>query len=478
MTLNNFFFLPFLLIVLAVCWLLQCFIKDETKRKNITSIILIIFSYGFIGCTNYIFGIILFAVSLITYFIPLSIEKSEKYKSLITNSGIAALLITLGVFKYHNFFIDSLRHIIPIEGSIKILLPLGISFYIFSAISYIIDVSRKKYSANHSFIDVFLYMSFFPKLLAGPIVKADKFFNQLSCLSKLNSKNVEIGIQIFFIGLFKKIVLADRLAVFVDDVFYSPTAYDSLTLFWAVISYSLQIYFDFSGYSDMAIGVSKIFGFEFDANFNYPYISKNITEFWKRWHISLSSWLQEYLYYSLGGNRKGKIRTYLNLFLTMLLGGLWHGAAWTFVFWGAIHGFALIIHKLFIQWKINKFGDKNATNNLWTSFSMLLTFIFVTFCWIFFRADSFSNALEVIKGIFENKTGMSHLYSWTLLFVVGILINHLLEIFKPQLNKDSYQGYKTQDLSTVKGLSIFMTFIGLIMFLCYVGDTFFIYGNF
>ncbi len=475
MSLSNFFFLPFLLIVTFVCWLLQYFLKDDKKKQNLTSWLILIFSYVFIGCNNYNYAVILFITSLITYYVPLGIKKYAEKRNIIANSGIVSLLLILGIFKYYDFFIKSFG---SINTSIKIILPLGISFYIFSAISYIIDVYRKKYEANTSFIEVFLYMAFFPKLLAGPIVRADKFFNQLPCLNSIKSKNLEIGIQIFFIGLFKKIVLADRLAVFVDDVFYSPVAYDSLTIFWAVISYTLQIYFDFSGYSDMAIGVSKIFGFEFDANFNYPYISKNITEFWKRWHISLSSWLQEYLYYPLGGNRKGKVRTYLNLFITMLLGGLWHGAAWTFVLWGAIHGFALIIHKLFMQLKVKLLGDKNATNTLWSSFSILLTFVFVSFCWIFFRADCFSNAVDIINGIVSNKSGVSHLYSWTLLFLIGIIINHIIEVFKPQRNNEYFQGYKIQDLSTIKGLTIFMTFIGLIMFLCYVGDTFFIYGNF
>ena len=478
MSLNNLFFIPFLLIVVLVSWLFQYFIKDDRKKERAVSLIILIFSYVFIGCTNYNYAIILFVTSLITYYAALGIDKSVKYRSIIVKTSIAFLLFLLGVFKYYNFFLDTFRSFFEINTTLKIILPLGISFYIFSAISYIVDIFRKKYAANTSFVEVFLYMAFFPKLLAGPIVRADKFFGQLPNLKGFQGKNIEIGIQIFTIGLFKKFVLADRLGVFVGEVFFCPSVFDSLTLFWAVISYTLQIYFDFSGYSDMAIGVSKIFGFEFDANFNYPYISKNITEFWKRWHISLSSWLQEYLYYSFGGNRKGKIRTYLNLFLTMLLGGLWHGAAWTFVLWGAIHGFALIIHKLFMQLKVKLLGDKNATNTLWTSFSIMLTFVFVSFCWIFFRAESFSNAEEIIKGIISIKPGVSHFYSWTLFFIVGLIISHIVEIIKPQRNKDYFQGYRTEDLSTIKGLSLFFILWGIIFFFGYVGDTFFIYGNF
>ena len=474
MALNNFFFIPFLLIVLAVYWLSTVLFKNLKHKKEILYLELIFASYGFIGCSNIYYAVILFAVSLITYFSTLGIEKYKSKSSLISNLSIASLLFILVVFKYYNFFVDSLKWFVGNDTNAKIILPLGISFYVFSAISYIIDVVRKKYSVNKSCLEVLFYIGFFPKLLAGPIVRANDFFKQLPEILFLKWSNIEIGIQIFVIGLFKKMVLADRLGVFVDDVFYAPVAYDSLTILWGIISYSLQIYFDFSGYSDMAIGVSKMFGFDFKENFNYPYLSKNVTDFWKRWHISLSSWLQEYLYYSLGGNRKGKIRTYVNLFLTMLLGGLWHGAAWTFVVWGALHGLALIVHKLFMQWKQNKFGDKFVTTSLWNFISICMTFIFVSFCWISFRATSFSNAADILRGLFYYQIGIVQPYTWTFFALILFVIAHI----KYTRNSETINNYPIQDLSTIKGQTIFFTLCGLTVILAYVGNTAFIYGAF
>ncbi len=477
MALNNFFFLPFLLVVVFIYGLSTAIFKNLKNKKTILYLELIISSYIFIGITNIYYAVILFIVSLITYFSSLAVEKYESKSGLISKFSVTILLLILGIFKYYNFFIDSLKWLIGSGINAKLILPLGISFYIFSAISYIIDVNRKKYSANKSLLEVLLFIGFFPKLLAGPIVRADFFFKQIANINNLKWTNLEIGIQLFTVGLFKKMVLADRIGVFVDDIFYAPVAFDGLTLLWGVISYSLQIYFDFSGYSDMAIGVSKMFGFDITDNFNFPYISKNVTEFWKRWHISLSSWLQEYLYYSLGGNRRGKFRTYLNLFLTMLLGGLWHGAAWTFVVWGAMHGIALIIHKLFMLWKEAKYGDKKASCFVWNVSSMAITYIFVIFCWIFFRATSFNNAAEVLKGIFTMQIGIVQPYTWSML---GLVLLVIMSFFQRKISQshNCYCGIPIQDLTTIKGQTLFFVLCGLTIILAYVGNTAFIYGNF
>ena len=474
MALNNFFFLPYLIIVLLVYYLASVIFKQSPRLPKILFGILVLSSYLFISFSSLYCSIILLFVSLIAYITPLMIEKYENKKTIIEKLTIAILLLILGVFKYYNFFVESFSWVGLNTNTIILFLPLGISFYIFSAISYIVDVARKKYIANKSCLETLLYMSFFPKLLAGPIVRADDFFKQLPNILSLKWKNIEVGIQIFAIGLFKKMVLADRLSVFVDDVFYAPVAFDGFTILWGVISYSLQIYFDFSGYSDMSIGVSKMFGFDFKDNFNFPYLAKNVTEFWKRWHISLSSWLQEYLYYSLGGNRKGKIRTYLNLFLTMLLGGLWHGAAWTFVAWGALHGLALIIHKLFMNLKEAKLGNKYATNSLWNIILVPFTYVFTSFCWIFFRASNFENAADVIKGIFSAQIGIVQPYTWTLFALIIFTIVHIKHI----KDFENSNAYPIQDLSTIKGQTIFFTFCGLIVILAYVGNTAFIYGAF
>lgn len=477
MALNNFFFLPFLLAVVIIYGLSTVIFKNSKHKKSILYSELIISSYVFIGVTNVYYAVILLFVSLIAYFSPILIEKYDSKHGFIAKTSITVLLLTLGVFKYYNFFADSFKWLIGKGTTIKMLLPLGISFYVFSAISYIIDVYRKKYSANKSILEVFLFMGFFPKLLAGPIVRAEAYFKQATDIESFRWANLETGAQVFVVGLFKKMVLADHIGIFVDDIFYAPVAFDGLTLLWGVISYSFQIYFDFSGYSDMAIGVSKMFGFEFADNFNYPYISKNVTEFWKRWHISLSSWLQEYLYYSLGGNRKGSFRTYLNLFLTMLLGGLWHGAAWTFVAWGAIHGLALIVHKLFMQWKQANFGDKKATCLVWNVFSITMTYVFVVFCWIFFRATSFTNAADIVKGIFSMQVGISQPFTWSMFALVLLVISSFCNQ-KILQSKRVFCGVPIQDLTTIKGQTLFFVICGLTIILAYVGNTAFIYGNF
>ena len=477
MSLNNFFFVPFLAVVLAVYGFISYVLREYAGRAKVLYWLLVIASYGFICVTNIYYGVILLVTSLIAYFAAIGIDKTEKQKGLVCRFSVAVLIAVLAVFKYYNFFLDSITWLIGNKANLNLILPLGISFYIFSAISYVIDVYRQKYKANRSVIEVLLYMTFFPKLLAGPIVRADEFFKMLPGLNNISCGNIAIGAQLFAVGLFKKMVLADHIGVFVNDIFYAPVAYDGLTVLWGIISYSLQIYFDFCGYSDMAIGAAKMFGFDFADNFNYPYLSKNVTEFWKRWHISLSSWLQEYLYYPLGGNRKGSFRTYVNLFLTMLIGGLWHGAAWTFVVWGALHGLALVIHKLFMQWKQNRLGDKKATTPLWNKISMTMTYAFIAFCWIFFRASNFENAANILKAVFTMQTGIVQPYTWSF-FALALLLIFSATASKRAYNSNTYCDVPIQDLTTIKGQTIFLTFIGITIILAYVGNTAFIYGNF
>lgn len=387
----------------------------------------------------------------------------------------------LGVFKYFNFFAGAIMEALGNDyHAVHILLPLGISFYTFSAISYMLDVSRGTIKANPAIIEVMLYLAFFPKLVSGPIVRAGAFFEQLQRIDGLSVTNFKSGIQIFVVGMFKKMVLADHLGVFVDDVYGAPAAFDSVTIFLAVISYSLQIYFDFSGYSDMAIGVGKILGFDFKKNFNFPYISKNVTEFWKRWHISLSSWLQEYLYYPLGGNRKGRARTYINLMITMVLGGLWHGAAWTFIIWGALHGLALIIHKIFLAWRRNQREERDR-NIITDLISTVLTFSFVSFCWIFFRAGSMDIAVAIIRGLYSGQAGIVQVYTWTIVALVLLTVVTMTSWIK-QRRAAAYDGlegkYCMLDLTTISGLATFFVLCGITIGFAYVGNTAFIYGAF
>ncbi|MBX2896235.1 MAG: MBOAT family protein [Cyclobacteriaceae bacterium] len=314
--------------------------------------------------------------------------------SLIANLGL------LGYFKYTNFLHEIFSGLAGIEFQpFDIFLPVGISFFTFQSLSYTIDVYRKKIEPVPHLLDYAFYISFFPQLVAGPIVRAADFLPQLTKPTFVTKAMLGRGIFLICTGLFKKAVISNYISMnFVDRIFDAPTLYTGLENLFGVYGYALQIYCDFSGYSDMAIGIALLLGFHFNLNFDSPYQSKNITEFWRRWHMSLSSWLRDYLYISLGGNRKGKVRTYINLFLTMLLGGLWHGAAFRFILWGALHGLALGVHKLILSFKWSPVQNQffqNSSNIL----GIIFTFHFVCFCWIFFRAQDMDTAWQVLKQI-------------------------------------------------------------------------------
>ena len=271
-------------------------------------------------------------------------------------------------------------------------MPVGISFYTFQTLSYSIDIYRKTLHPSRNIISFFTYVSFFPQLVAGPIVRASDFLPQINKKRLFNEKTFNEGIIQIFIGLFRKVVVADNLAIYVDSIYSSSNLHNSTTLVIATVFYSFQIYFDFSGYSDIAIGSAKLFGFKFNQNFNFPYFSKSITEFWRRWHMSLSFWLRDYLYISLGGNRKGAKRTYQNIMVTMLLGGLWHGSSWKFVIWGGIHGIALNIEKYIYSIKKIKAPP---------IIGILYTYTIVLLSWIFFRSSNITQAKLIIKEIFN-----------------------------------------------------------------------------
>jgi len=320
-------------------------------------------------------------------------------KKIILTAGVIVNLSILGYFKYANFFIDNLN-VLTNSNTIlnEIILPLGISFFTFQQLTYLID-SYYEETKKYSFLHYCLFVTFFPQLIAGPIVHHKELLPQLvkDTLYKLRSKNLAIGLTIFSIGLFKKVVLADSVSVYATPVFDAAEAGILLTFFEAwigALAYTFQLYFDFSGYTDMAIGIARMFGIRLPINFNSPYKASSIIDFWKRWHITLSRFLREYLYFSLGGNRKGKIRRYINLMVTMVIGGLWHGAGWTFILWGALHGFYLIVNH---GWRalFNK-QDKTKTGSF---ISWIITFLAVVFSWVPFRADSISGANNILQAM-------------------------------------------------------------------------------
>ena len=470
-SLTFFAFIAVLFFTFLLCS--KLFKKEDTNIKAYKYIMLCA-SYLFVLYADIRFAAVLFAMSLVTW---LCAKKS------FTKLGVTFAVLCLGYFKYTNFFASSFAKLLGADdfNTLKIILPLGISFYAFSAISYLVDVKRNKLNARN-FADVALYLSFFPKITSGPVQRSGDFFCQIDSKRNVSRESFSTGIQIFAFGAFKKLVLADRLSVFVGQVYDAPAAFSWVTVLFAVVAYSLQIYFDFSGYSDMAIGVARIFDLHLPRNFNLPYISRNVTELWKRWHISLSSWLQEYLYISLGGNRKGKTRTYINLILTMVIGGIWHGASWNYILWGALHGGALAVHKLWVQFT---HSNKKAHSAVAGAVSTVVTFCFVSFSWVFFRCEKTPQAMAVLKQLFGFKEGIFHPYMW--LFVAGAVLavsviiakikSRNITVGENRQNTSAVEGfYPLLDLSKFWHLVIFFVFCGLILGLCYTGGSPFIYG--
>ena len=379
-----FAFLPFFL---------ACYYLTPGSAK---SALILVFSYVFYAWWRPEFLAILVGVTIVTYGFALAIgaETDDRQRHFLLTAGVTANLLALGYFKYANFGIDSLNAafisvgLAPIEFT-RALLPIGLSFYIFHAISYLIDIYRREAPLARNLIDFAAFIALFPHLVAGPVLRyhllAEQFRSRTHSLEHFSR-----GCVVFMVGFCKKVLIADTVAPLADTAFSAsaPTLADA----WlGAVAYTVQLFFDFSGYTDMAIGLALMIGFVFPENFNDPYVSRSITEFWKRWHMSLSNWLREYLYVSLGGNRKGMVRTYINLFLTMLLGGLWHGANWTFVVWGAWHGGILILERYWEQ----RFGKPFLPGWMRVIKTMLLVMV----GWVLFRAADMSGAIRMFKGM-------------------------------------------------------------------------------
>jgi alginate O-acetyltransferase complex protein AlgI len=429
------------------------------KKLTIRNVYLFLISLFFYYKTGGLFLFLLVFITVVDYSCGLLIYNSGNrftrklyiLLSLVSNLGL------LAYFKYAGFLVETINSLLGTDIKVydilsslsnstlgtnfninNIILPVGISFFTFQSLSYTIDVYRRKMEPVKKIIDFGFYVSFFPHLVAGPIVRASVFIPQI--YQKFNLSSREFSHALFMIskGLIKKILISNFIAInFIDRVFDAPALYSGFENLMAIYGYGLQIYCDFSGYTDIAIGVALIMGFRLPINFNSPYKAKNITDFWKRWHISLSQWLKDYLYISLGGNRKGKVRTYINLMLTMLLGGLWHGAALKYIIWGGLHGFGLVVHKI---WN-SLFGNRVMLRSFGRVLGIFITFQFVSFCWIFFRAENIGNVKIMLKQIGENFSPGSYLtvlpaYSNVfLLMAIGYIIH-----FLPEKIKESYRG--------------------------------------
>ncbi len=371
-------------------------------------------SYIFYGWWDWRFLTLIIISTMIDYIVGMKISETDdphRRKRLLTISMVVNLGF-LGFFKYFNFFIDSfqdLLHTLGYDGSfhtLNIILPVGISFYTFQSMSYTIDVYYRKVDVERDLLRFATFISFFPQLVAGPIVRAKDFLPQFKKDRSFHWDRVISGLGLVFWGYFKKVGIADSIAPFVDQCWASPESFSSLHMLIGVFFYSFQIYLDFSGYSDIAIGLARILGFEFPENFRTPYFSQHFSEFWQRWHISLSSWLRDYLYIPLGGNRHGTFKTYRNLMLTMLLGGLWHGANWTFVFWGFLHGSYLIFERLFGKRFGRLYEILHLPKIVRTGINIALVYFFTNIAWIFFRSADFGTAMAVINRVasFDNFT--------------------------------------------------------------------------
>jgi D-alanyl-lipoteichoic acid acyltransferase DltB (MBOAT superfamily) len=429
------------------------------KKLMIRNVYLFLISLFFYYKAGGLFLFILIFVTVIDFTCGLLIYKSRSTSwrrffvllSIISNLGL------LGYFKYTGFIISTINELFGTQFRVYdllsgfsnsilgtsfdisyIILPVGISFFTFQSLSYTFDVYRKKMEPVRNIVDFGFYVSFFPHLVAGPIVRASVFIPQIYQEFKLSRHEFSHALYMISKGLIKKIVISNFIAInLVDRVFDAPSIYSGFENLLAIYGYGLQIYCDFSGYTDIAIGVALILGFRLPVNFNSPYKARSITDFWKRWHISLSQWLRDYLYISLGGNRKGKIRTYINLMITMLLGGLWHGASLKFIIWGGLHGIGLVINKIWSS------IFKKPVRGGWIgrALSVFITFQFVSFCWIFFRASDLDTVKIMLKQILENFSPGSYMtvlpaYSSALLLMAVAYIIHFL----PERTKESYRG--------------------------------------
>ncbi len=414
----NFNSVQFLVFFPAVVFLYSLVFRRDKARMGL----LLAASYVFYMSWNWRYaGLILFSTS-VDYLVGRVLGKEEKegrrrallVVSLVMNLGLLAF------FKYNNFFVDSTGDLLRVLGlqvdfsSLRhsFLLPVGISFYTFQSLSYTIDLFRRKIPVEKNFVRFALYVAFFPQLVAGPIVRAADFLPQLRDKPKVSQERVHTGLALMFRGLFKKVVLADLLAgLGVDAVFANPGGFSSLTLLLAIYGYSFQIYNDFSGYSDIAIGAARVLGFSIPDNFNRPYLSRNVREFWTRWHISLSSWLRDYLYIPLGGSRRAPSRVRFNLMATMVLGGLWHGAAVNFVLWGFWHGILLVLAR-----GTSKTPEGTSLRRLfWERFAC---FHLVGFSWLLFRISDFPSLVAYIGGLLRFSVGAE--LSWAFLAVLAI----------------------------------------------------------
>ena len=415
----------------------------DVRYKNL---LLLISSLIFYAWGEPIYIVLMLITITINFVMGLIINKFSKYKKLVLAVTIIINLGLLGYFKYFNLVVTTLNSIFNFNAlsTKEIALPIGISFYTFQALSYVVDLYRGEIEVQKKWHKLALYIAFFPQLIAGPIVRYKDICKQIDS-RKCTLNEFAYGVKRFIYGLGKKVIISNSMALVVDNILQLENGYLGTGLSWCVaICYTMQIYFDFSGYSDMAIGIGKMFGFDFVENFNYPYISKSVQEFWRRWHISLSTWFREYLYIPLGGNRKGKIRTIVNLFIVFLCTGLWHGASYTFVLWGLYHGLFMITERLFL----GKILEKNPIKLINYIYTMLVVMI----GWVLFRADNLTIAGNIIKNMFcfKNDSLYSVFQFVDAKIICIIIVAVIIGIIIPIINKSNYFVANVEKTTTIE----------------------------
>jgi alginate O-acetyltransferase complex protein AlgI len=420
MLFNTVEFFAFFVVVLTLFY---------TAPKSWGKPILLIASYFFYICWNPVFILLLLTLTVIDYVAGILIERVQpQRKKFALLMSLAANLGFLGFFKYYNFLASSIAVLLGKPQNaffLAIVLPVGISFHTFQSMSYVVDVYGGRQKAIRNPLDYALFIAFWPQLVAGPIVRARDFFRDLFNWKPPSTGEIQSGAFLVLLGLTKKMAFADQFAKVADAYFKNVTANPGMLTAWTgTIAFAMQIFFDFSGYTDIAIGCARLLGFHFPVNFARPYLAESIQEFWRRWHISLSLWLRDYLYIPLGGNRHGELKTYRNLLFTMLLGGLWHGASWNFVIWGGYHGLLLSLGKIAEKLGL-KSGEKQTS--YFCSLSSVTTFALVCVGWVFFRAANLHDSLFVLRQMFCGSKGVGLLKNWHIWMIVVSYILAVLE---------------------------------------------------
>ncbi len=437
MLFNSLVFVVFFMVVYAAYLLLR-------KHYKLQNRLLLIASYVFYGYWDWRFLSLIAISTVIDYFVGWALHSCEKrwFRKILLAFSVLANLGMLGFFKYFNFFADSFAGMLGMFGmeagyvTMNIVLPVGISFYTFQTMSYTIDIYRRKAKPTRSFLDFALFVSFFPQLVAGPIERAVNLLPQVSAPRKIKKAQLNAGLFLILWGYFKKVVIADNMALIADQIFNGYTQYQGLDILIGVLAFTVQILCDFSAYSDIARGLAKVMGFDLMVNFKLPYFALNPSDFWLRWHVSLSSWLRDYLYFPLGGSKGGTVATQRNLALTMLLGGLWHGAAWNFVIWGAFHGLILALYRIFDRNPEHKDPWSGKYSYARILSKMLLMFILTLIGWVIFRASSVHQIWYMLTNVF-------HGWTWSL---ETLDIGHRLIFFSLPLILIQIYQYKKKDL--------------------------------